>query len=33
MSKYECKDCNFKIEGFADIIPIIMSHEKNCNGN
>jgi len=29
--KYECKDCGFEIDGFADIIPKIMSHEKNCN--
>ena len=31
--KYGCKDCDFEIEGFAEIIPVIMSHEKNCNGN
>jgi hypothetical protein len=31
--KYGCKDCKFKLEGFAEIIPIIMTHEKNCNGN
>ena len=31
--KYSCKDCKFEIEGFSDIIPSIMFHEKICNGN
>ena len=28
--KYTCRKCNCKIEGYAEIIPEILSHEKTC---
>ena len=28
--KYNCRKCNYEIEGFADIIPKLLLHEKIC---
>lgn len=29
--QYHCQKCSYKIEGYADIIPVLLNHEKICD--